>query len=401
MLPSTLVPRVRAGAVLLVGLALATAVWLPCVHLFFAGSEAKGPTVDGLSPRARALAARPLALWGPAVASGERATDVTAMHAASGEWDFMGRTFLAWAFADMALRDPAHQDQFLAAIDDIIADTLRVEQERGQLSFLLPYGRARPFLAQPARTLFVDGELALAIGLRRLVAERTDYKALLDERVAIIAQRMSAGPVMSAESYPDECWTFCNAVALAALRVADVLDGSDHGELSRRWVAAAKDKLVDPATGLLVSRYTMKGDVMEGPEGSSVWMAAHALRVVDPAFAADQYRRARKELGRSMLGFGYAVEWPAARPGHDDIDSGPTIPLLGASAGSSGLALVAAKSFGDDGWFRQLNATLDFAAFPVEHGGELRYAAGSAVGDAVLLYSLVLGPTWARLAVQP
>src|ERR1700733_4296931 len=110
MLPSTLVPRVRAGAVLLVALALATAVWLPSVHLFFGSSDAKGPTVDGLSPRARALAVRPLALWGPAVASSARATDVTAMHAASGEWDFMGRTFLAWSFAEMALRDPTHQD---------------------------------------------------------------------------------------------------------------------------------------------------------------------------------------------------------------------------------------------------------------------------------------------------
>ena len=39
-------------------------------------------------------------------------------------------------------------------------------------------------------------------------------------------------------------------------------------------------------------------------------MTAHCLQLIDEEFAADQYRRARKELGRELLGFGYAREWP-------------------------------------------------------------------------------------------
>jgi hypothetical protein len=35
--------------------------------------------------------------------------------------------------------------------------------------------------------------------------------------------------------------------------------------------------------------------------------------------------------------------------------------------------------------------TLQFAAFPSEHDGQLRYSASNQVGDAVLLYALVQG----------
>ena len=68
-------------------------------------------------------------------------------------------------------------------------------------------------------------------------------------------------------------------------------------------------------------------------------MAAHCLQALDEPFAQDQYDRARKELGRTTLGFGYATEWPASWTGPMDVDSGMVIPGLGVSAGSSGMAL--------------------------------------------------------------
>jgi hypothetical protein len=343
----------------------------------------------GIPEAARSIAATSLG-------SPSGSDSIASTHATSDEWDFMGRTFTAWSLANMALRDSAGRATYLVAIDRIIAETQLLLREKGFRYFLLPYGKTRPFVAAPERSLFVDGELALMLGLRRLVADEGDPREL-QELTDVIAARMSAGPVMSAESYPDECWTFCNAVALAALTVADALDGTDHSAIARRWVDMAKERLVDPGTGLLVSRYTFEGAVLEGPEGSSIWMVAHALEVVDEPFARDQYARAKKELARSVLGFGYAVEWPEHARGHADIDSGPIVPLLSASAGSSGLALVGAKSFDDRGWFQELMTTLHFAAFPTRRGDTLRYAASNPVGDAVILYATVLGPAWAKV----
>jgi hypothetical protein len=370
-------------------IAAGATAWLPSLHLLYVRPPA------ALAQRAEELARYQLDMFrSQAMREGE----AERMRLTNPEWDFMGRTFLAYALAEMAVRDPAARARHLAAIDDIVADTLRREREGGLYYFLMPYARRAPFRVQPARSLFLDGEIALMLALRRLVEEREDYKPLLAERVAAMVPRMGRSPVLSAESYPDECWTFCNTVALAAIKAADVLDGTDHAAFIRAWIDSARERLVDRQTGLLVSSYTLEGQTKDGPEGSSIWMAAHMLHAVDAALGEDQYRRARSALGRTVLGFGYAREWPPSHQGQVDVDSGPIVPGLDASGGSSGLAFLGAASYRDADYLSALHATLDLAAFPVERDGRLHYAASNQVGDAVILYSMTIGPLWEALA---
>lgn len=384
---------VRRILVTLGALALATAVWLPCVHLIFAARARASLSDAGVPPRARLLAERHIRLWtDPAL----RAKEVERMRTSNAEWDFMGRTFLVLALANMSLREPAEQPRCLEVIDRMIAETLSVESEKGFAFFLMEYGRERPFVEQPSRSVFVDGEIALMLGARRLVEEKPEYKPLLAVRVGFIVERMRRGKVLCAESYPNECWMFCNTAALAAVRLSDSLDGTGHSDFFREWVAGARKNLVEPKTGMLISSFTLPGETMDGPEGSSIWMAAHCLQIVDPEFARDQYDRARRELGRGALGFAYAREWPVSALGGQDVDSGPVVPLLEASPSASGLGLMGAAAFGDREYFRKLAASLELAGFPIERRGELRYAASNQVGDAVVLYALTLGPLWQK-----
>ncbi len=319
------------------------------------------------------------------------------MRRSNAEWDFMGRSFLVWALADMALRDAQTKPECLNVMDRIIDETLALERTKGMQFFLMDYAQSRPYVVQPPHSQFVDGEIALMLAARRMVEEKADYGPLLQARVKLIADRMGRSPTRSAESYPDECWTFCNVIALAAIRMADVLDGSDHSRLLRDWLATARRKLIDPHTGLLVSSFTLAGQHLDGPEGSSIWMVAHCLRLLDEEFAQDQYQRARRELGRELCGFAWSREWPVSWQGPQDIDSGAVIPVLDISAGGSGLAFVGASSFGDLDFLTQLHTTLDFAGFPLRKNGGLQYCASNQVGDAVLLYACVLGPLWERV----
>jgi hypothetical protein len=80
-----------------------------------------------------------------------------------------------------------------------------------------------------------------------------------------------------------------------------------------------------------------------------------------------------------------------------DIDSGPIVPVLQISAGSSGMALIGASAFGDEGFLSSLTTTLEFAAFPSRKDGALKYCASNQVGDAALLYSAVQGPLWDKV----
>jgi len=361
-------------------LILAAAIWFPSLHACF--DEDPDALREGLT-RAQ------LCRWrGP--------LDSEALRRANPEWDLMARTFSVLAFANLALRDDA--DEYLAVIDTIIDDTLRLERAHGQRYFLLGYVDRAPFRDRAGRSLFVDGELALMVAARMAVKPDPARAAWLRERLDLIAAQIERGPALLAESYPDEVWLFCNTVALAALRLGDRALGTDHSDLIARWLISAKSRLVDRRTGLLVSETTYDGTVQDGPEGSTIWLVADMLQVIDPAFAADQYARAKHELAGGALGFAWASEWPASWQGPEDVDSGPTIPLLNANAGASGLAIVGAAAFDDAEFQAGLIASLGIGAFPVSNGdGELHFAAGNDLADAVILYALSHGPLWETL----
>ncbi len=389
--------RLKSAGTGLCAFAIAMAVWLPCLHFFYARPLSDFYQETGISPKARELAARHLQLWTePAL----RTAELKKMRGSNAEWDFMGRSFLVWSLANMGMREPQMKEQYLPVIDQIIRETVKIEQQDGIYAFLMPYAKDRPYMVKPARSLFIDGEIALMMGARRMLQEEPAYKQPMTERLEAIEQRWQANPVMAAESYPNECWTFDHAVALAAFKVSDRLDGTDHSGLCRKWIAVAREKLVDEETGLLVSSFQTDGTPLDGPEGSTIWMVVHCLSVVDDAFARDQYRRARKELGRIVLGFGYGAEWPASWEGPRDIDSGMVVPGFEVSAGSSGMAFMAASTFHDWEFLKALNSTLDMAAFPSRNSGRLKYCASNQVGDAALLYASVLGPLWERTAKQ-
>ncbi|HEV2691443.1 MAG TPA: hypothetical protein VG347_00955 [Verrucomicrobiae bacterium] len=312
------------------------------------------------------------------------------------EWDFMGRSFLVWSLANMSLRDPASKAAYLRTMDQIIDETLRLEKKRGMYFFLMSYAKPDQYVVRPARSLFLDGEIALMLAARRMVEEKPAYKLLLAERVDVMAEGMRQSPHLILESYPDECWTFDHCVALDAMKLADELDGTDHSALIRDWVAMAKTNLVDPRSGLLVASFTTTGTPLSGPQGSTLWMAAHCLQLLDEDFAHDQYERARKELSTVTLGFGYAHEWPVLCPGPANVDSGPIVPGFDISAGSSGMAFIGAAAFGDATFLKSLATTLDFAGFPSHSHGRLKYCASNQVGDAALLYAATLGPLWEK-----
>ena len=83
---------------------LAAALWLPALHLYYAKPAADFCQADGVSPKARQLAARHMELWSdPSL----RKIELDILRASNAEWDFMGRSFLVWSLANLGLREPA------------------------------------------------------------------------------------------------------------------------------------------------------------------------------------------------------------------------------------------------------------------------------------------------------
>lgn len=348
-------------------------------------------------PRAAAALDKQLGHWAQAAPSEE----VLAMRRLNPEWDFMQRTFLVLALANEALAAPDQQGTYLPVIDRVIEDTLAQEAQHGQHWYLLSYADRDPFRSTTGRSLFVDGEIAVMLGARLILAEDPAVHAAFDARIAVLRSEMLASPSLSAESYPDEVWTFCNSFALVALRMHEVTSGADHSDLTQAWLDHAKRTLIDPETGLLVSSTHYDGRPKEGPEGSSIWLVASNLLLVDPDFAAEQYAGAKEHLGGRVGTMAYAKEWPSSQAGQIDVDSGPILPYIEASASSSGFALLAARAFEDGSHELALRRALDAADLVLALDPELAQMADNPVGEAVLLYAFSFGPLWAHINATP
>lgn len=370
-------------------LALAATLWLASLQFCFriTPDEVAAPLQERL-----------LADWEAPRRTG--AEEEAQLDRANPEWVLMSRMFTVLTFANLAAAHPSERARYVAAMERIVRTTIAELDGGGTYRFLLPYAKRAPFVNNAERSLFVDGEVALMLAALELVDTDSDgevsraHAAAADVWVRRVQAQIERGPALLGESYPDEAWMFCNAVALAAIRLHDLAQGNGdaHAELFTRWVAHARAHLVDPATGILVSRLHYDGATMEGAEGSTIWLVADMLLLVDEGFAREQYTLARKALGRSFLGFAWSREWPASRPSSDDIDSGPTIPIVGANAGASGLAIVGAKAFGDEAFLVGLLTSLQFAGFPIGDGS--RYAAGNLLADSVIAYGTSTGPLW-------
>lgn len=374
----------------------AAGLWLALLHVWFT------PSVAGT---AEPLVGRLLRDW----EATERASaaEESALARGNPEWVLMSRMFTALAFANVAASDRQGRARHADALARVAASTI-AEAERGDgpYPFLMPYAKRKPFLDPEARSLFVDGEIALMLAALELVDAQPlgrdergpsarDPSLDAERWVTRAREQIERGPALLGESYPDEVWIFCNTAALAAIRLHDVARGEPdaHADLFARWVASARAHLVDPKTGMLVSATDHRGVAWQGPEGSTIWFAAEMLLLVDEGFAREQYALARKELGRSLLGFAWSREWAASEPPREDIDSGPTIPFVGANAGASGLAIAGAKAFGDVAFLEGLLASLQLTGFPME--GRSRYAAGNLMADAAFAYGTTTGPLWA------
>ncbi|BDT99458.1 hypothetical protein [Nocardia sputorum] len=188
------------------------------------------------------------------------------------------------------------------------------------------------------------------------------------------------GPFLAA--YPGQAWPVDNVVAVSALRLHDRIFGSRFEPVIAEWLTSARAHL-DPATGLLPHR---AAPMMEGARGSSQSMIQRFLPEIDPAWAAQQYRTFRRLFIDTPLGLPGVREYPHGRSGAGDVDSGPLI--LGVSASATVVTIGAARVHGDRNLAGPITGLGESLGMPVTLGNSKRYAFGALpIGDAFLAWS--------------
>jgi hypothetical protein len=183
-------------------------------------------------------------------------------------------------------------------------------------------------------------------------------------------------------AYPGQAWPCDSVVALAAIALADSLDGTTtHASLISRWLAQA-DSRRDPSTGLL-PHTAAPGD---GARATSQVIILRFLHEFAPEVGAADWARFTRHFGSDILGIPGIREYPRGADGAGDVDSGP-LPL-GLSFSASTLALGDAVLYGDTRAASALNGLAETTGLPFSSGGHKRYAFGLLpIGDAFLVWS--------------
>ena len=170
---------------------------------------------------------------------------------------------------------------------------------------MLGYVNYRPFVQHPTRSIFVDGEIALMLGARRLIADgpplcrphafahRSDggAHALPSGSAVPSATPTSAGS--SATPSPSPPYASAT-ISMAPTIAISLTTGLSTAE-------AETDSCRKPVFSCPSSRWMVIGRMARRARRSG-WRLT-AFNLIDLAFAEDQYQRAKAEFGPNCPGF--------------------------------------------------------------------------------------------------
>ncbi len=230
------------------------------------------------------------------------------------------------------------------------------------------------------------GYVNLALGMLRAVDPATPYAALNDRLTAALAERLDRSPTGLIETYPGETWPPDVAAVAGSTGLHARVTGVDRSALLERWSKRFAACALHPS-GYLVQRVRTGGcRPADAPRGSGTAIASYFLSFADGPLSRRLYDGLRRGGRVCVLGFCGIREYAPGFSGKGDVDAGPM--LMGVSVGATGFALGAARANGDADLYRELYRSAHLAGVPVGAGGHTRFAAGGALGNALLLAML-------------
>jgi len=274
--------------------------------------------------------------------------------------------------------------------------TRAISEARWALKFLNSPNAYKPFpqLLSPSRGIFYQGwktrllgGILLLSGNEHDIVEMQSFRQ--DCQLIGNAFRKSSTPFLC--SYNQSAWPCDSVVALSVLQLHDSLFPAQYQDVIKTWLQRANKRLdpetdmlphlSDPDTGMPVTR----------ARGTSSSIISWFLYEIDPEFGLSQYVLFRKQFLSRFLGLPGIREYPKGSTGIGDVDSGPLI--AGISASATVVAAGAAILYEDKNPGYALHQTVEMAGLPVLQAEEKYYAFGF----------LPLGETflaWSRTAVS-
>jgi hypothetical protein len=333
------------------------------------------------------------------LASG-RAASLTTRDIAGTEWPLFGSVFYLWALE--ALQDAWQQDHSLApqapawAARGAIEAAASLVIDPGQASWVKKHWGPQ-YLER--EDVFYRMMLISALVSHHELTGSDEHAALLRTQIDTLADEIARSPYGLLDDYPGQCFPTDVLSAIASIRRADRVLGTDHAAFSAQARRAFQGCWLDEA-GLVPyaaeSRLQCGAGVSRGSSNSFASLRAPFLW---PDLAATWYERYRANFWGERDGMAGFREFRAGSMASDwyfDVDSGPVVAGLGMAATAFGTGAARVNGHLDDA--RPLTLEMLALSWPLMNGTLVMPRAFSNavdapyLGEAAILYILTRTP---------
>ncbi|OHB76236.1 MAG: hypothetical protein A2Z25_05900 [Planctomycetes bacterium RBG_16_55_9] len=235
------------------------------------------------------------------------------------------------------------------------------------------------------------------------------YEDLLRNQVESLAREIDESPYGLLDDYPGQCYPVDILPAIAAIRRADMVLGTNHSEFAARAIRGFQETRLDEHTGLpayiVDSRTGRAQDSARGVGLSFMLIWAPELW---PETTRDWYAKYEQQFwqrGRWLAGFReYPKDVDVGWLVFNDVDAGPVVCGYGAAACAFGVG--AARAMGRPDHARALAAQAIVGSWPLPDGTLLgprtlsNLSDAPYLGEAAVLFALTRKPVIRSEAIQ-
>ena len=337
------------------------------------------------------------------VASGKAAT-LSVQDISGTEWPVFSSVFYLWATE--ALQEAWEKDPTLSA-------GMPKEYARGAIE------AAAALVGDPKHAAWVQNywgddyltrenlfyRMLLISGLTsyQKLSGNDRYRQLLSEQVDSLATELDASPYGLLDDYPGQCYPIDILPAIAAIRRADAVLGTDHAAFVARALRAFEDTRLDPSTGLPAYIADSKTGLGSGP-ARGVGIAYMLIWTPElwPETSRQWYGAYQEHFwqqNRAIAGvreFSQNASLPFAEWSLSDVDAGPVVAGYGTAASAFGIGAARANGHLDQAY--ALSAEALMVSWPLPDGTLFmprmlsNRSDAPYVGETILLFDLTRRP---------
>jgi len=340
--------------------------------------------------------------WARQRVESKAATKLTAENISGTEWPVFGSVFYLWATG--ALQEAFDENPTLtpSAPRDYARGTIEAAAalvaDPNHASWVKEHwGDA--YLEK--ENLFYRMLLISGLTSYQKLTGNTKYEELLRSQAESLSSELDQSPYGLLDDYPGQCYPVDILPAIAAIRRADTVLGTDHAEFAARAIRGFQETRLDKDTGLpayLVDSKT--GQAKDSARGVGLSFMLIWAPELWPETARDWYAKYQEQFwqnGRWLAGFReYPEDVDVGWFAFADVDAGPVVGGYGVAACAFGIG--AARAMGRFDHAYPLAAQAMVGSWPLPSGTLLgprllsNLSDAPYLGEAALLFSLTRQP---------